>query len=255
MKNYSFVDFLKEKQVSEGMLSNLALAGALATGAGATDANAEAGKLHNITKPDTVNLKPEYQKELIKKIKDRHTEGLSDEDSKLFGALKEKGMKDFYLDYLIRFYRINKKYLDELKEIKSLKDLYVPKKDIDFYKTLRRTIILSPFELDKLKDKKTMTQEEESFLYDFGNDYFTYLDNHAFSFNIKNVKLKNIEIFLPDELLKLIVFNEKMKYEHDLGIQKLKVFLDKHKIQWGDTESLAKLMNKYEEVLNNYMQR
>lgn len=252
MKNYSFVDFLKEKQVSEGMLSNLALAGALATGAGATDANAEAGKLHNITKPDTVNLKPEYQKELIKKIKEKHAD-VSEEDSKLFAALIEKGVKDYYVDYLIKFYNINKKYLDELKEIKSLKDLYVPKKDMEFYRTLKKTRILSHFDLDRLKDKKTMTQEEESFLYDMATDYYKYLENSAFGVSIINKK--NREAFLPDELLKLIVFNEKMKYEHDLGIQKLKVFLDKHKIQWGDTESLAKLMNKYEEVLNNYMQR
>ena len=198
----------------------------------------------------TTNLDSGDSENFAEKLKKKYS--LCDEDIKIFWSFKQKGMKDFYSEYLIRFYQINKKYLPELKNIKCLKELYVSKKDLEFYRTLRRTIILSPFELDKLNDKKIMTIKEQALLYDMGNDFFNYLDNHAFGFFLKN---KKIEMFFSDELLKVIVFNEKMKYEHDPGFSKIKMFLDKHKIEWGDATLLSNLLDEYQKALENYLKR
>jgi len=204
----------------------------------------------------TKDLKPQFRREIEKKLKDKYPDFLSEEDCKLFATLKLAGMKDYYIDYLIRFFQINKKYLDELKGLKNLQDLQVSKKDMYFYRTLKKPIIYSYFELEDLEAKKPMTPEEKSFLYDMAKDHSEYLNLNAFGFNIRrHGKLKTSEIFLPDDLLKLIVFKEKIVYDHDFGLQEIKEFLDKHKIQWGDSESVIKLMDKYERVLNNYLNR
>ena len=48
-------------------------------------------------------LKPQQLKNTQEQIKQKYE--ISDDDSKIFAALKEKGMHDYYIDYLIDFYK------------------------------------------------------------------------------------------------------------------------------------------------------
>ena len=79
--------FTINHSIAESFLTNLALAGVLVNG--------DAGEIED--------LKPQQLKIIQKQIKQKHE--ISDDDSKIFAALKEKGMHDYYIDYLIDFYK------------------------------------------------------------------------------------------------------------------------------------------------------
>lgn len=239
MINNTFINFLNKKQLaSEGFLTNIALASALAGSGG------------DVQEPAMVDLKPQILKATQDKIQQKHSH-LSKDDVKIFASLKEKGMQEYYVDYLIRFFNINKKYSLELKDLKDLKDLLVPNKDIEFYRILKNKNILPINVLNKMAKNKPMTPYEKEVLYTMAKDYEKYLKNNAFGFT----KTQEKEIYLPNELLKFLVFNEKFKIDNNLEISTIKKFLDKNNITWGDTDKLKELMNNYNNVLENYNKR
>ena len=225
MKKYTFLNFLYKKEITEGFLTNIALAGALASG--------DTGEIED--------LKPQQLKISQEQIKDKYK--ISDGDSKIFAALKEKGMKDYYIDYLISFYKTN--------DI-SLNEINVSKNDIDFYRVLKSGSVIGPIHLDKMKKEKPMTKEEEGVLYGLANDWEEYLEINAFGIH---QSMQNKEIYLSNDLLKIIVFNEKYKLDHKIGFGQLSDFLEKHKITWGDIDGMRKVMKNYYDVLDNYKNR
>ena len=225
MKKYTFLNFLYKKEVTEGFLTNLALAGALAGG--------DTGEIQDFN-PQQLKINQE-------EIKQKHK--ISDHDSKIFAALKAKGMQEYYINYLIKFYEINKI---------SLNNLNVFNKDIDFYRVLKSGNIVSVFDLNKMKKEKPMTKQEEEVLYDMANDFRNYLRNDAFGFSSPS---QNKEIYLPNDLLKIIVFNEKYKLDNNTGLGSISKFLEKHKITWGDIDGMRKVMKNYYDVLENYKKR
>ena len=225
MKKYTFLNFLYKKEITEGFLTNIALAGALASG--------DAGEIEN--------LKPQKLKNTQEQIKDKYK--ISDDDSKIFAALKEKGMKDYYIKYLISFYKTN--------DI-SLNEINVSKNDIDFYRVLKSGSVIGPIHLDIMKKEKPMTKEEEEVLYGLANDWGEYLEINAFGIH---QSMQNKEIYLSNDLLKIIVFNEKYKLDHKIGFGQLSDFLEKHKITWGDIDGMRKVMKNYYDVLENYKKR
>jgi len=235
MKKYTFLNFLHKKEITEGFLSNLAVAGALAAGG-------DVGEIEN--------LKPQQLKISQEQIKQKYE--ISDDDSKVFAALKEKGMKDDYIDYLVSFYKNSKSFSEELKHLDSLKNLNVSKKDIDFYRILKNGNFIDSFDLDEMKNKKLMTKEEEDVLYGMANDWRKYLKIYAFGTEESS---GNKESYLPSDLLKFLVFNEKYKIDHDIGTGAISKFLEKHKITWGDIDGMKKLMKNYHDVLENYKKR
>ena len=222
MKKYTFLNFLYKKEITEGFLTNIALAGALASG--------DTGEIED--------LKPQQLKISQEQIKDKYK--ISDGDSKIFAALKEKGMKDYYIDYLISFYKTN--------DI-SLNEINVSKNDIDFYRVLKSGSVIGPIYLNKMKKEKPMTKEEEEVLYGLANDWGEYLEINAFG--IKQ-SMQNKEIYLSIDLLKIIVFNEKYKLDHKIGFGQLSDFLEKHEIAWGSIDGMRKVMKNYYDVLENY---
>ena len=225
MKKYTFLNFLYKKEITEGFLTNIALAGALASG--------DTGEIED--------LKPQQLKISQEQIKDKYK--ISDGDSKIFAALKEKGMKDYYIDYLISFYKTN--------DI-SLNEINVSKNDIDFYRVLKSGSVIGPIYLNKMKKEKPMTKEEEEVLYGLANDWGEYLEINAFGIH---QSMQNKEIYLSNDLLKIIVFNEKYKLDHKIGFGQLSDFLEKHKITWGDIDGMRKVMKNYYDVLDNYKNR
>ena len=240
MIKHTFIDFLNKKEIaSEGVLTNIALATALAGSSGG-----------DIQEPLTANLQPQIAKVSQENIKEKHGH-LSDDDAKIFATLKEKGMQGYYVDYLIRFFNINKKYSPELKDLKNLKDIYVSNNDINFYRILKNKNILRTNVLNKMAKDKPMTPKEKEVLYKIGKDFENYLVNNAFGFK----KSQEKEIDLPNELLKFLVFNEKYKIDNNLEISTIKKFLDKNNISWGETDKLRELMNNYNNVLDNYKKR
>ena len=234
MKKYTFLNFLYKKEIAEGFLSNIALAGALASG--------DAGEIED--------LKPQQFKISQEEIKQKHK--ISDEDSKIFAALKAKGLKGYYVDYLIRFYKSFKNSSEELKDLDSLKNLNVSKKDLDFYRVLKNGNIVGIFDLDKMKNQKPMTEKEEEVLYGLANDWEEYLASDAFGFDQLT---GNKEIYLSNDLLKFLVFNEKYLLDNDIGNKSISKFLEKHKITWGDIDGMKKVMKNYYDVLENYKKR
>jgi hypothetical protein len=225
MKKYTFLNFLYKKEITEGFLTNIALAGALASGT--------AGEIED--------LNPQQLKNTQEQIKDKYK--ISDGDSKIFAALKEKGMKDYYIKYLISFYKTN--------DI-SLNEINVSKNDIDFYRVLKSGSVIGPIHLDIMKKEKPMTKEEEGVLYGLANDWGEYLEINAFGIH---QSMQNKEIYLSNDLLKIIVFNEKYKLDHKIGFGQLSDFLEKHKITWGDIDGMRKVMKNYYDVLENYKKR
>ena len=86
MKNFAtlillFLTFANNHLVAEGFFQNIAL----------TNGGSE----------EIEDLKPQQLKNTQEQIKDKYK--ISDGDSKIFAALKEKGMKDYYIKYLISF--------------------------------------------------------------------------------------------------------------------------------------------------------
>ncbi len=225
MRKYTFLNFLYKKEITEGFLTNIALAGALASG--------DAGEIED--------LNPQQLKISQQEIKQKYK--ISDNDSKIFAALKEKGMKDYYIEYLISFYKTN--------DI-SLNEINVSKNDIDFYRVLKSGSVVGPIYLDKMKKEKPMTKEEEEVLYGLANDWGEYLEINAFGIH---QSMQNKEIYLSNDLLKIIVFNEKYKLDHKIGFGQLSDFLEKHKITWGDIDGMRKVMKNYYDVLENYKKR
>ena len=238
MKKYTFLNFLNKKEIREGFLSNIALAGALA----GSSSNGDTGEIENL-KPQQLKISQEQIREKYK---------LSDEESKIFLALKEKGMKDFYMRYLINFFKNNKGVAEELKNFDSLKNIIVPRRDIDFYRVLKSGNVIHSFDLDEMKKEKPMTKEEERILYGMANDWFKHLASNAFGFGDW---LQNKEIYLSNDLLKFLVFNEKYKFDNDIGTGDIKEFLEKYKINWGDIDGMRKVMKNYHDVLENYKNR
>ncbi len=225
MRKYTFLNFLYKKEITEGFLTNIALAGALASG--------DAGEIED--------LNPQQLKISQQEIKQKYK--ISDNDSKIFAALKEKGMKDYYIEYLISFYKTN--------DI-SLNEINVSKNDIDFYRVLKSGSVVGPIYLDKMKKEKPMTKEEEEVLYGLANDWGEYLEINAFGIH---QSMQNKEIYLSNDLLKIIVFNEKYKLDHKIGFGQLSDFLEKHKLTWGDIDGMRKVMKNYYDVLENYKKR
>jgi len=228
MINYKFLNFLYKKEISEGTLSNIFLAGTLASAS-----LASAGEIED--------LKPQQLKISQEEIKQKHK--ISDHDSKIFAALKARGVQDHSIDYLVNFFKIN--------DI-SLVQLDVLKKDIDFYRVLKSGNITGIVDLNKMNKEKPMTKEEREVLY--GMDYYwrNYLRNDIFGFSDPS---QNKEIYLPNDLLKYLVFNEKYKIDHDIGTGGIRDFLEKYKITWGDIDGMKKLTKNYYDVLENYKKR
>ena len=222
MVKYKFLNFLYKKEIAEGTLSNIFLAGALAGG--------DTGEIED--------LKPQQLKISQEKIKEKHK--ISDEESKIFASLKARGIQDHSIDYLISFFKIN--------DI-SLKNLNVSKKDIDFYRVLKSGNIIGIVDLNKMNKEKPMKKEEREVLYGMANDWKNYLRNDAFGFSTPS---QNKEIYLPNDLLKFLVFNEKYKIDNDIGIGGIRDFLEKYKINWGDIDGVKKVMKNYYDVLDNY---
>jgi hypothetical protein len=103
-----------------------------------------------------------------------------------------------------------------------------------------------------MKKEKPMTKEEERILYGMANDWFEYLASNAFGFDDW---LQNKEIYLSNDLLKFLVFNEKYKFDNDIGTGDIKEFLEKYKIDWGGIDDMKKVMKNYHDVLENYKNR
>lgn len=217
--------FTINHSIAEGFFTNLALAKALAGG--------DAGEIED--------LKPQQLKISQEQIKQKYE--ISDDDSKIFAALKEKGMKDYYIDYLIDFYK--------RKQI-SLKDLDVSKKDIDFYRVLKSGNFVLVYDLNEMNKKKPMTKEEKEVLYGLAKNSERYL--RILAFGIERSMAKK-DIFLPNDLLKVIVFHEKYKLDQNIGLSSAGNFSKKYNINWGDIDSVKKLMKNYDDVLENYKQR
>ena len=158
MKNFATLILISllftiNHSIAEGFLTNLALAGVLVSG--------DAGEIED--------LKPEQLKNSQEQIKQKYE--ISDDDSKIFAALKEKGMHDYYIDYLIDFYKRNKI---------SVKDLDVSKKDIDFYRALKSGNFVLVYDLNEMNKEKPMTKEEKEFLYGLAKNSERYLRILAF---------------------------------------------------------------------------
>ena len=226
--------FTINHSIAEVFLTNLALAGVLVSGA--------AGEIED--------LKPQQLKNTQEQIKQKYE--ISDDDSKIFAALKEKGMKEYYMRYLIKFFKNNKGVAEELKDFDSLKNIIVPRRDIDFYRVLKSGNVIHSFDLDEMKKEKPMTKEEERILYGMANDWFKHLASNAFGFDDW---LQNKEIYLSNDLLKFLVFNEKYKFDNDIGTGDIKEFLEKYKIAWGEIDGMKKVMKNYHDVLENYKNR
>ena len=165
MVKYKFLNFLYKKEIAEGTLSNIFLAGALAGG--------DTGEIED--------LKPQQLKISQEKIKEKHK--ISDEESKIFASLKARGIQDHSIDYLINFFSINHI---------SLINLNVPKKDIDFYRVLKSGNIIGIVDLNKMNKEKPMKKEEREVLYGMANDWKNYLRNDAFGFSTPS---QNKEIY------------------------------------------------------------
>ena len=99
---------------------------------------------------------------------------------------------------------------------------------------------------------KPMTKEEEEVLYGLANDWGEYLEINAFGIH---QSMQNKEIYLSNDLLKIIVFNEKYKLDHKIGFGQLSDFLEKHEITWGHITGMRKVMKNYYDVLENYKNR
>ena len=226
MKNFAtlillFLTFENNHLIAEGFFQSLALA------------SGAAGEIED--------LNPQQLKNTQEQIKDKYK--ISDGDSKIFAALKEKGMKDYYIEYLISFYKTN--------DI-SLNEINVSKNDIDFYRVLKNGSVIGPIHLDKMKKEKPMTKEEKEVLYGLANDWGEYLEINAFGIH---QSMQNKEIYLSNDLLKIIVFNEKYKLDHKIGFGQLSDFLEKHEITWGHITGMRKVMKNYYDVLENYKNR
>ena len=222
MKNFATLillslTFANNHLVAEGFFQNIAL----------TNGGSE----------EIEDLKPQQLKNTQEQIKDKYK--ISDGDSKIFAALKEKGMHD----YLISFYKTN--------DI-SLNEINVSKNDIDFYRLLKSGSVIGPIHLDIMKKEKPMTKEEEEVLYGLANDWGEYLEINAFGIH---QSMQNKEIYLSNDLLKIIVFNEKYKLDHKIGFGQLSDFLEKHEITWGGIDGMRKVMKNYYYVLENYKNR
>ena len=197
-----------------------------------------------LTNKDAVqieDLKPQQLKISQEQIKQKYE--ISDDDSKIFAALKEKGMKDYYIDYLIDFYK--------RKQI-SLKDLDVSKKDIDFYRVLKSGHFVLVYDLNEMNKEKPMTKEEKEVLYGLAKNSERYL--RILAFGIES-SMRKKDIYLPNDLLKFIVFHEKYKLDQNIGLSSAGNFLKKYNINYGDIIGVKKLMMNYHDVLENYKKR
>ena len=226
MKNFAtlillFLTFANNHSIAEGFFQSLALV------------SGDVGEIED--------LKPQQLKNTQEQIKQKYE--ISDDDSKIFAALKEKGMKEYYIDYLIDFYR---------REHVSVKDLDVSKKDIDFYRVLKSGNFVLVYDLNEMNKKKPMTKEEREVLYGLANNSERYL--RVLAFGIERSMAKK-DIFLPNDLLKVIVFHEKYKLDQNIGLRSAGNFSKKYNINWGDIHSVKKLMKNYDGVLENYKQR
>ena len=94
-----------------------------------------------------------------------------------------------------------------------------------------------------------MTEKEESYFHDFAHQRFYYLLNHAFheDYNEDATELTN----LNNPFIKYVIFFEKelTRSKHKIG---LACFLQKHDIQWGDSEKLQEIYNDYNQKLAMY---
>jgi len=187
------------------------------------------------------DLKPQQLKIIQEQIKQKYE--ISDDDSKIFAALKEKGMHDYYIDYLIDFYK---------REHISVKDLDVSKKDIDFYRVLKSGNFVLVYDLNEMNKKKLMTKDEKEVLYGLAKNSERYL--RILAFGIER-SMKKKDIYLPNDLLKIIVFHEKYKLDQNIGLSSAGNFSKKYNINWGDIDSVKKLMKNYDDVLENYKNR
>ena len=226
MKNFAtlillFLTFANNHLIAEGFLTNLALVGG------------DAGEIED--------LKPQQLKIIQEQIKQKYE--ISDDDSKIFAALKEKGMHDYYIDYLIDFYK---------REHISVKDLDVSKKDIDFYRVLKSGNFVLVYDLNEMNKKKLMTKDEKEVLYGLAKNSERYL--RILAFGIER-SMKKKDMYLPNDLLKIIVFNEKYKLDQNIGLSSAGNFSKKYNINWGDIDSVKKLMKNYDDVLENYKNR
>ena len=226
MKNFAtlillFLTFANNHLIAEGFLTNLALVGG------------DAGEIED--------LKPQQLKIIQEQIKQKYE--ISDDDSKIFAALKEKGMHDYYIDYLIDFYK---------REHISVKDLDVSKKDIDFYRVLKSGNFVLVYDLNEMNKKKLMTKDEKEVLYGLAKNSERYL--RILAFGIER-SMKKKDMYLPNDLLKIIVFHEKYKLDQNIGLSSAGNFSKKYNINWGDIDSVKKLMKNYDDVLENYKNR
>jgi len=226
MKNFAtlillFLTFANNHLIAEGFFTNLALVGG------------DAGEIED--------LKPQQLKNTQEQIKQKNE--ISDDDSKKFAALKEKGMHDYYIDYLIDFYK--------RKNI-SVKDLDVSRKDIDFYRVLKSGNFVLVYDLNEMNKEKPMTKEEKEVLYGLAKNSEKYL--RILAFGIER-SMRKKDIYLPNDLLKIIVFHEKYKLDQNIGLSSAGNFSKKYNIDWGDIDSVKKLMKNYDDVLENYKKR
>ncbi len=226
MKNFAtlillFLTFENNQLIAEGFFQNIA------------SSNGDAGEIEN--------LKPQQLKNSQEQIKDKYK--ISDGDSKIFAALKEKGMHDYYIDYLIDFYKRNKI---------SVKDLDVSKKDIDFYRALKSGNFVLVYDLNEMNKEKPMTKEEKEVLYGLAKNSERYL--RILAFGIER-SMRKKDIYLPNDLLKIIVFHEKYKLDQNIGLSSAGDFLKKYNINYGDIVGVKKLMMNYHDVLENYKKR
>ncbi|MEI7489143.1 MAG: hypothetical protein WCJ72_17385 [Chryseobacterium sp.] len=226
MKNFAtlillFLTFANNHLIAEVFFTNLALVGG------------DAGEIED--------LKPQQLKNTQEQIKQKNE--ISDDDSKKFAALKEKGMHDYYIDYLIDFYK--------RKNI-SVKDLDVSRKDIDFYRVLKSGNFVRVYDLNEMNKEKPMTKEEKEVLYGLAKNSEKYL--RILAFGIER-SMRKKDIYLPNDLLKIIVFHEKYKLDQNIGLSSAGNFSKKYNIDWGDIDSVKKLMKNYDDVLENYKKR
>jgi len=226
MKNFAtlillFLTFANNHLIAEGFFTNLALVGG------------DAGEIED--------LKPQQLKNTQEQIKQKNE--ISDDDSKKFAALKEKGMHDYYIDYLIDFYK--RKHI-------SVKDLDVSRKDIDFYRVLKSGNFVLVYDLNEMNKEKPMTKEEKEVLYGLAKNSEKYL--RILAFGIER-SMRKKDIYLPNDLLKIIVFHEKYKLDQNIGLSSAGNFSKKYNIDWGDIDSVKKLMKNYDDVLENYKKR
>jgi len=226
MKNFAtlillFLTFANNHSIAEGFFQSLALV------------SGDVGEIED--------LKPQQLKNTQEQIKQKNE--ISDDDSKKFAALKEKGMHDYYIDYLIDFYK--------RKNI-SVKDLDVSRKDIDFYRVLKSGHFVLVYDLNEMNKEKPMTKEEKEVLYGLAKNSEKYL--RILAFGIER-SMRKKDIYLPNDLLKIIVFHEKYKLDQNIGLSSAGNFSKKYNIDWGDIDSVKKLMKNYDDVLENYKKR